>query len=217
MAPQKIRILVVEDHSDLRLGLTLLLEQPADFQVVGEAANGRQAVEMAKNLTPDLVLMDVGMPLMDGIEACRTIKALRAETKVIMLTSHDNDTDVFAALAAGANGYCLKGSEFERFVDAIRAVARGDLWLDSAIAGKVLEALPANTRSTEGLKNFEALSPRETEVLRLLVEGYSNHEIGKQLDISLDTVKTHVRHIMDKMAVSDRTQAAVKALRHGLV
>lgn len=212
-----IKILVVEDHSDLRLGLKLLLGQSPDFEVIGEAENGRQGVELARALAPDVVLMDVGMPLMDGIEACRTIKSLRAETKVIMLTSHDNDRDLFAALAAGANGYCLKGSEFERFADAIRAVARGDLWLDSAIAGKVLEALPRSNKPAGSEREFVQLSARETEVLRLLVEGHSNQEIGKQLDISLDTVKTHVRHIMDKMAVNDRTQAAVKALRHGLI
>src|SRR5690606_4172543 len=138
----KLRIIVVDDNDQVRLGLSTLLSAQADFEVIGQATNGRQAIDFVSSSRPELVLMDVGMPVMDGIEACQRIKEMFPDTKVIMLTSHDNDTDVFASLAAGANGYCLKDVDFDRLMTAIKSVAAGDCWLDSMIASKVVKLVP---------------------------------------------------------------------------
>lgn len=210
----KLRIIVVDDNDQVRLGLSTLLSAQADFEVIGQATNGRQAIDFVSSSRPELVLMDVGMPVMDGIEACQRIKEMFPDTKVIMLTSHDNDTDVFASLAAGANGYCLKDVDFDRLMTAIKSVAAGDCWLDSMIASKVVKLVPTQE---SGERVFQALSPREVEVLNLVVDGMTNKEIAEKLSISIDTVKSHIKHIMNKLAVGDRTQMAVKALRSGLV
>lgn len=248
--PREIRVLLVEDHLLTRIGLKTVLSRKKEINVIGEAENGEQAVQMTSQLKPDVVLMDVGMPIMDGIEAAKKIRESKLETNIIMLTSHDNDRDVFASLAAGAVGYCLKDVEPERLYAAISSVTSGDVWLDSTIAGKVLRhysseegrsSMPQST-GTEGLQPPpaaatpsppaagearpstkydqhlpEPLSPRELEVLNLLVEGLSNQEIADKLFISLATAKTHVRNILNKLAVDDRTQAAVSAMRRGLV
>lgn len=237
-----INVLVVEDHALTRIGLKALLDRTPDIKVVGEAANGQEAVEKTLSLKPDIILMDVGMPVMDGIEAVKNIKEQKSNAGIIMLTSHDNERDIFASLAAGAGGYCLKDVEPERLYTAIRSVHAGDAWLDAAIAGQVLkqystmfspaalaqnkEEVPqdksenkANTSSVdEKYSNIvEPLSPRELEVLALIVEGLSNQEVSDRLYISLATTKTHVRNILNKLAVNDRTQAAVQAMRRGLV
>lgn len=213
-----MRILLAEDHDELRLGMSILLRKADSFEIAGEARNGREAVELARKISPDVILMDVGMPVMDGIESCRIIKSQLPDVKVVMLTSHDSEQDVFAALAAGANGYCLKETDIQRLIIAIRSVFAGDLWLDSAIAEKVL-GLVRERSINQSQQRFPHinLSPRELEVLKLIVEGLSNNQIGEKLNISLDTVKSHIRHIMDKLSVSDRTQAAVRALRSGLI
>lgn len=214
-----LRIMIVDDNDQVRLGLSSLLATLDNFSVLAQAKNGRQAIDLVHTKSLDLILMDVGMPVMDGIEACQKIHATHPSVKIIMLTSHDNDEDVFAALASGANGYCLKDTNFDRLVNAIKSVASGDLWLDSQIAHKIASL----TKSAKGsgpnkdLLPFQPLSPRELEVLNLVVEGMSNQEIADNLSIGLQTVKTHMKHIMDKLAVSDRTQMAVKALRSGLV
>jgi len=236
MSEQTIKILLVEDHLLTRIGLKTVIERQADFKVVGEAENGEEAVRKVDELHPDIVLMDVGMPIMDGIEASKKIKEKNADVEIVMLTSHDNERDIFASLAAGAGGYCLKDVAPERLYSAIRSVKSGDVWLDSTIAGKVLRqysapspeqtsgaaALPqgsapsaANPAANRSLP--EPLSPRELEVLQLLVDGLSNQEIADKLIISLATAKTHVRNILNKLAVDDRTQAAVHAMRRGLV
>lgn len=228
MNAQKIRILLVEDHLLTRIGLKTVIERQPDFSVVGEAENGQEAVRKVGELHPNIVLMDVGMPVMDGIEAAKEIKDKHKDVEVIMLTSHDNERDIFASLAAGAGGYCLKDVEPERLYSAIRSVVAGDIWLDSAIASKVLKQYPtaaptcatANGTQSPGKAQQplpEPLSPRELEVLALLVEGLSNQEIADKLIISLATAKTHVRNILNKLAVDDRTQAAVSAMRRGLV
>lgn len=220
------KLLVVEDHDDLRLGLCMLLDRVDGFEVVGAAANGREALELVASKMPDVVIMDIGMPVMDGIEACARLRETFPAVKIIMLTSRDNDDEVFASLSAGANGYCLKGTDIHRLATAIDSVRRGDLWIDSAIAGKVLKALSMSPhkeaaavlkRDSQSSINFPALSPRELEVLKLLVDGLTNQEISRRLDISIETVKTHIRHIMDKLAVNDRTQAAVQAVRRGYI
>lgn len=211
-------ILIVDDDANLRAGLKELFEQTNFAGQIHEAADGLEAMSVESRYHPDLILLDVGMPVMDGIEACRLLKERRSDLKIIMLTSHDDERDIFAALAAGANGYCLKDADFNRLEAAVNAVICGDLWIDSSIASKVLNALPKTNSSMQKKKALYAdLSDRESQVLQLIVEGLSNLEIAEKLEISKETVKTHVRHMMDKLAVSDRTQAAVKALRYGLV
>ena len=231
-AQNHIRILLVEDHLLTRIGLKTVIERQSEFKVVGEAEDGEQAIALVDELEPDVILMDVGMPIMDGIEASRIIKEKHPNRAIIMLTSHDNERDIFASLSAGAGGYCLKDVEPERLYSAIKSVNAGDIWLDSTIAGKVLKQYnnggpqaaaptpvePSNTPLTKKEQNLpEPLSPRELEVLNLLVEGLSNQEIADKLIISLATAKTHVRNILNKLAVDDRTQAAVLAMRRGLV
>lgn len=214
----KISILIVDDDANLRIGLKALLEQSNLVSAVHQASDGLEAVHLDSKHLPTLIFLDVGMPVMDGIEACQQIKKRRPSVKVIMLTSHDDERDIFAALAAGANGYCLKDADFGRLETAINAVVSGDLWIDSAIAQKVLRVLPKSASSVSSSKPiYGQLSEREEQVLYLIVDGLSNQEIADRLLIAKETVKTHVKHIMDKLAVSDRTQAAVKALRYGLV
>lgn len=222
-----IKILLVEDHLLTRIGLKAVIERTSDLKVIGEAEDGEQAVKVVDEIMPDVILMDVGMPILDGIEASKKIREKHPEMAIVMLTSHDNERDIFASLAAGAGGYCLKDVEPERLYSAIRSVFAGDIWLDSTIAGKVLKqySAPAAVAVEEHKapvakkdQNLpEPLSPRELEVLNLLVEGLSNQEIADKLIISLATAKTHVRNILNKLAVDDRTQAAVQAMRRGLV
>jgi DNA-binding NarL/FixJ family response regulator len=220
---QTINILIAEDHEITRVGLKLTLNHIAGFNVLGEAEDGKEAVAKVKELKPNVVLMDIGLPMLDGIAATCQIKEQVPGTRVIMLTSHDNDRDIFAALAAGADGYCLKEVSGTQLVMAIRAVADGVAWLDPGIASRVLRACvtasPPASGDEAAAKTPVAspLSQRELDVLRLVVEGLSNQEIADRLILSVETVKTHMRHIMEKLAVSDRTQAAVKAMREGLV
>lgn len=220
-----ISVFIAEDHEITRVGLRLTLEQISGFRVIGEANDGRLAVENVINLKPDVVLMDIGLPTMDGIEATRQVKEQAPDTRVIMLTSHDSDRDVFAALAAGADGYCLKEVSGPQLAMAIRCVADGAAWLDPGVASRVLKACAVgggvNQAPTDIVQKIsgsqQTLSQRELDVLKLVVDGLSNQEIADRLVVSVETVKTHMRHIMEKMAVSDRTQAAVKAMREGLV
>lgn len=243
---KEIRILLVEDHALTRMGLKTALKRVPDFQIIGEAVNGEVAVKMAEELHPDVILMDVGMPILDGIHAADQIISKAPDIRVIMLTQHDNDSDIWASLAAGASGYCLKDVEPERLYTAIRSVASGDTWLDSTIAGRVLKHFSGTTaparvelpaadqpivtaevaeqppvkaavRQVYDRPLAEPLSARELEVLQLIVDGLSNQQIAEKLVISLATAKTHVRNILNKLAVDDRTQAAVHAMRRGLV
>jgi DNA-binding NarL/FixJ family response regulator len=233
-----INVLLVEDHSLTRLGLKAALKRTSDISVVGEATNGEEAIEQAGKLKPAVILMDVGMPVMDGIQAASRIISSYPEIKIIMLTQHDNDRDVLASLAAGASGYCLKDVEPERLYTAIRSVNAGDAWLDAGIASRVLRQFwkpldeprilakdvpdilpeaPAVSNDDLDRPMPEHLSERELEVLKLIVDGLSNQEIADKLIISLATAKTHVRNILNKLAVDDRTQAAVHAMRRGLI
>lgn len=231
-----ITVLVVEDHYLTRTGLKMVVENSADFIVVGEADTGVAAIECAHQLQPDVILMDVSMPEMDGIDAARHIKQLNSRISIIMLTSNEDEEAICASLAAGASGYCLKDVQPERLYAAIKSVHEGDVWLDATIAAKVLkfyagagksEARSAHTQVTAAAAAAAAaatsgeksglLSPRESEVIQLLVEGFSNQQIAERLVISLPTAKSHVRSILNKLAVNDRTQAAVQAMRRGLV
>jgi DNA-binding NarL/FixJ family response regulator len=229
------RLLLVEDHQMTLLGLRMLLEREEDMEVLGEADNGVKAVEMASSLMPDMILMDIGLPEMDGIEATQKIKALHPAIKIIMLTSKDSESDVFAALAAGADAYCMKGINPAALNNALQSVKDGAAWLDPAIARIVLgrfqpgsggfsqpasqtaEGKTAQVGLAEGVVVDCPLTAREMEVLRLIVDGHSNPEIAEKLVITKATAKAHVHSILQKLCVDDRTQAAVLAMRQGLV
>ncbi|MDJ0626430.1 MAG: response regulator transcription factor [Candidatus Caenarcaniphilales bacterium] len=217
-----LKIVIAEDHELSRVGLSMSLQKKSPFEVVGEAESGDKAVSLANDLNPNVVLMDIGMPVMDGIEATHKIKQHNSNIKVIMLTSHSEGEEVYASLAAGADAYCLKDIKVERLIQVIEMVFEGAVWLDPAIAQTVLKTLPLNlpnhikTSNSKLQYNLE-LTQRELEVLEKIVEGKSNKEIASELFITIHTVKAHVCNIINKLAVDDRTQAAVKALRDGLV
>lgn len=208
-----LRVLIVEDDPMMQLGLEQSLEDYPQFTVVGQAHDGYAGVEAAQRLKADIIVMDIGLPRLDGIAATQQIKQLLPEVRVVMLTSHTSETEVIAALSSGADAYCIKGSNIDRLVGAIAAAQEGAVYLDPQIARRVIEHLrPPTPTSPVG-----QLSQRELEVLKLMVEGRSNPEIAAVLYLSPNTVKTHIRGIMNKLAVDDRVQAAVVALRSGLV
>ncbi len=210
-----LRILIIEDDPIMQLGLAQSLEEQPYFDVVGQADDGYLGVQAALKLKPDLIVMDIGLPRLDGIAATQQIKQALPDVRVVMLTSHTTETEIFAALSSGADAYCIKGSSVDQLLTAISAAQEGAAYLDPQIAHRVLEHLkpPANNANSV----LGQLSQRELEVLKLMVEGRSNPEIANALYLSPNTVKTHVRGIMNKLAVDDRVQAAVVALRAGLV
>jgi DNA-binding NarL/FixJ family response regulator len=212
-------ILLVEDQAILRIGLRMTLENTGGF-TIREAENGQQAVDECEKAAPDLVLMDLQMPVMDGIKATQIIRDKFPKVKVLVFTTFSRDEDIFAAFAAGAEGYCLKDISQEQLVRAITGVAEGAIWLDPAIADRVLRNANAPPKQPTKASLTEpkfGLTPRELEVLSLVVTGMTNQEIGQTLCVSAETAKSHLKNIMDKLTVSDRTQAAVKALREGLL
>lgn len=215
----KVTVLIVEDNELMRQGLCSVLERSADFEVIGEAEDGFSAVDMAAELMPQVIIMDIGLPGQNGIEATRAIKTKNPQINVVMLTSHDNDNEIFAALSAGAQGYCLKDCASERIKIALASVSQGAAWIDPRIAQKVLSSFekPRAVEEEKSQVPAEALSSREKEVLRLMVDGASNKEISEKLFISVSTVRTHVEHILEKLAVSGRTAAAVKAMKEKLI
>lgn len=220
-----IKILLVEDHTMTRMGLQLVLEKVEDIEVVGEAEDGENAVELAKKLNPDVILMDIGLPGIDGIEATQRIKDLKLDANILVFTSRDNETDIFAALGAGATAYIMKGANPDQLVSAIRAVNEGTAWLDPAIAKVVLRNItqksqqlaPSTPKSPSKVAQAAGLTEREMEVLGLIVEGLSNSQIAERLFITRATAKAHVHSILQKLCVDDRTQAAVTAMKEGLV
>ncbi len=210
-----IRVLIVEDDPMMQLGLEQSLSSAADIVVVGQVEDGYAAVESAKRLKPHVIVMDIGLPRQDGITATQQIKAAQPEVHVVMLTSHTTENEVIGALSSGADAYCVKGTSVDHLLTAIHAAYEGASYLDPQVARQVMNHL-------KPINNMEAnivgqLSQRELEVLKLMVEGLSNPEIAARLYLSPNTVKTHVRGIMNKLAVDDRVQAAVVALRAGLV
>jgi len=210
------RVLLVDDHELVRQGIAAMLNSASDLQVVGEARSGREALEVARRELPDVVLMDVKMPDMDGLEATKKIKEERSRTAVIMLTMHDNPSYLRDAVRAGAAGYLLKDVSKDELVDAIRQVATGGAFIESQmLKGMLSEMKPSGGGSATGAgKN---LTKREREILALVAEGMSNREIADKLVLSPETVKSHVAAILEKLNVSDRTQAAIFAVRNGLV
>ncbi len=211
-----VRVLIVEDDPMMQLGLEQSLASQPDIDVVGRADDGYLAIDAAVKLKPDIVVMDIGLPRMDGIAATAKIKALLPNVRIVMLTSHTTENEVIAALSAGADAYCVKGTSVERLLAAIAAARDGASYLDPLVARLVLDHLKSPTNSADAIAVGQ-LSQREVEVLKLMVEGRSNPEIAAVLYLSPNTIKTHVRGIMNKLAVDDRVQAAVVALRAGLV
>ena len=210
-----MRILIVEDDPLMQLGLEQALGEHPNFEIVGQAEDGYIGVQKALELKPDLVVMDIGLPRLDGIAATKQIKEQLPDIHVVMLTSHTLQTEVVAALSSGADAYCIKGASLERLLAAIEAAQDGATYLDPQIARLVLDNLKPPT--PEPNQNISLLSERELEGLKLIVEGKSNNQIAEDLYLSTNTIKTHVRGIMNKLAVDDRVQAAVVALRSGLV
>jgi two-component system, NarL family, response regulator LiaR len=211
-----LKVLIVEDDPMMQLGLEQSLTSQPYIKVVGCADDGYLAIEAVKTLKPDLVVMDIGLPRLDGIAATQQIKAAHPEVRVVMLTSHTSENEVIGSLSSGADAYCVKGTSVDQLLTAIAAAQEGASYLDPQVARRVLEHLkpPSLGGDTAAMGQ---LSQRELEVLKLMVDGKSNPQIAAVLYLSPNTVKTHVRGIMNKLAVDDRVQAAVVALRTGLV
>ncbi|WP_424949672.1 response regulator [Deinococcus sp.] len=215
--PPPIRVLLIEDHAFTRDGLRVAINFEHDLLVVGEARSGEEGLELLTQMRVDVVVLDIGLPGIDGIETAARIKALpgsplsHAPPRIVMLTAHNLQAEVLAAMSSGANAYCLKSADPELLLAAIRAAAVGSAYLDPQIAHHVLGVI----RTPEAASS--PLTPRELEVLRLIADGQGNKEIARTLTISVSTVKFHVQDILEKLSASDRTQAAVKALRQGLL
>ncbi|MBN1991982.1 MAG: response regulator transcription factor [Anaerolineae bacterium] len=218
----EIKVLIVDDHAMVRQGLRTFLTLSEGIEVVGEAANGLEAVEQVRQQQPDIVLMDLVMPQLDGIEATRRIRELSPETQVLALTSFIENEKVFAAIEAGALGYLLKDVSPDDLVEAIKAAQRGEAQLHPEVTKKLMQQVTAKAKQQKtapakpGETDSEDLTERELEVLRLIATGLSNREIAQMLTIAEKTVKTHVSNILSKLHLADRTQAAIYALQKGL-
>ena len=220
-----IKTLLVEDHELERLGLSIMLGQAEDIELVGQAEDGLKGVELAKSLLPDVIVMDIGLPVIDGIEATKRIKSFNPDCKILIFTSRDNEEDVFEAFKSGADGYVMKDASKEQFCTAIRSVSQGVAWLDPAIAKIVLSNLQNVSQPTvqSGKINYQAgkdlfgLTEREMEVLALIVDGMTNLQIAEELTVSAYTAKAHVHSILQKLSVKTRAKAASTALTEGLV
>lgn len=233
----KIRVVLVEDHDLTRIGLRTSLMQCTDIDLLAEASNGAEGLRLLRDLKPDLAIVDIGLPELDGIEVTRQLKDVQgkqkpgdAATKILILTLQDDQEAVLAAFGAGADSYCMKDITFEHLVEAVKTTYSGNSWIDPAIARIVLDQVQLPNKGSEATIEIQATSPedqqllescplteRELEVLNLIVDGCSNSEIAERLFITVGTVKTHVRNILNKLCADDRTQAAVRALRSGLV
>ena len=213
----KIKILIADDHAVVREGTRQILEQESDLEVVAEAGDGEEAVRLAGNSRPDVAIIDIAMPKVDGVEATKQIKAIYPAIAVLILTAYDDDQFVFNLLEAGAAGYLLKSVRGRDLVDAVRAVHAGESVLHPTIARKVLNRFAPISGKPKELKTVEILSEREMEVLRLASQGLSNQDIANDLCLSLRTVQAHLCHIFNKLEVSSRTEAVVHALKEGWV
>ena len=211
----RIRVLVADDHALFRKGLASLLAEEADFEVVGEAVDGSQAVEMARELMPDMILMDVSMPVMDGLEATRRIKSAMPYVRIVILSASEGERSLFEAVKSGAQGYLLKKMEPMALFGALRGVARGEAPVSRVMAAKLLEEFARQTRAPTPTLATD-LTSRESEVLDLVAQGKSNKEIAATLAIAENTVKNHLKNILAKLHLENRVQAATYALREGL-
>ena len=210
-----MKILLCDDQAVIRDGLEMLLNLEKDFQVVGVAQDGAEAVDLAAQKQPDLILMDLKMPIMNGIEATREIRTKFPAIKILVLTTYDDDEWVFDAIRAGASGYLLKDTPRQKIVEAIRGTMDGKSFVDPAVAGKLLNQVASKQTQPTSILT-DKLTERELDVLRLIAKGINNSEIANQLHLSEGTVRNHVSAILEKLGVSDRTQAAVIAIQHGL-
>jgi DNA-binding NarL/FixJ family response regulator len=210
-----LKVIICDDQAIVRDGLEMLLKLEGDIEVVGLAQDGAEAVEMADTHTPDLVLMDLKMPGMNGVEATRHIRSHHPETKVLVLTTYDDDQWLFDAIRAGASGYLLKDTPRAKVIEAIRGTVAGQAYVDPAVAGKLLDQA-ASQQVSQPTQITDKLTGREEDVLRLMAHGLTNTEIAERLHLSEGTVRNHVSAIFAKLGVSDRTQAAIIAIRHGL-
>jgi len=211
----KIKILLAEDHVIVREGTRQLIQREPDMEVVGEAGDGEEAIELANKLHPDVVIMDIAMPRLNGIEATKRIKVLHPAISILILTAYDNDQYIFAILEAGAAGYLLKNVRGRELIDAIRAVYAGESVLYPTIARRVIRQLVSPVSSTTEAQTIEPLSEREMEVLRLAAKGISNKDIAEHLFISPRTVQAHLGNIFNKLGVGSRTEAILCGLRRG--
>ncbi len=213
----KIRILLADDHTILRAGLKMMLNAQPDMEIVGEAQDGRQAVQEAQRLQPDIILMDITMPDMNGIEATKQIKKLSPEGKILILTMHEHDEYIFQALRAGASGYMLKEAADTDLISAIHIIQSGQFYLSptaqSVMVGDYLQRL----RTGEEKDSYSSLTEREREILKLVAEGHTNNQIAERLVISPKTVDTHRTHIMDKLNLHSRAELVKYAMRRGLL
>ncbi|MDD3150192.1 MAG: response regulator transcription factor [Candidatus Gastranaerophilales bacterium] len=218
---KKINILIVEDHALTRFGLKTAFESLDYVSNIYEAEDSESAIEVVEKNKIDIVLMDLGLPDVNGIETTKNIKQINKSIKVVILTSHQSDEEVWASLSAGANAYCLKDIEPDRLIQVVENVADGAAWLDPAVADVVLKGVastPKYSKSFSSSSNSNiSLTDRETEVLKLIVEGRNNADIAKKLYVSIHTAKAHVCSILQKLSVDDRTQAAIKAIKDGIV
>ena len=209
----RIKLVVVDDHSLFRKGLVGLLEEMIEFQVVGEASNGQDALGLIENVRPDIILLDINMPVMDGLQTLAVVRRLHPEQKVLMLTISQNDEDLINAIVTGANGYVLKNTEPDSLRSTLMQVAAGNSVLSPEITAKVLQAV----RRSQTDRNRGLLSDREVEVLKCLAKGQTTAQIAGVLFISENTVKTHIRHILEKMEVNNRAEAVARAAQMDLI
>ncbi|HEY9786599.1 MAG TPA: response regulator transcription factor [Candidatus Obscuribacterales bacterium] len=210
-----IRVMIVDDQALVRRGLASLLALESDIQVVGEASNGSEAVSLLESLKPDVILMDMRMPILDGVEATREIVKRSPQTRILVLTTFDDDEYIFLSLKAGASGYLLKDTPSEDLSAAIRAVHHGHTQLGPSIAPKVLSRLkPFSPPSSQAAESIKFMTEREQEILNLIAQGMNNKEIASQLNITEGTVKNHISSILTQLGVRDRTQAALWAKEH---
>lgn len=215
--PTKIRVLVADDHTIVREGVRLLLEAQPDIEVVGEAADGREAIALTRQLRPDLVVMDIQMPNLNGLEATRALKAELPQTQILVLTMYESDEYFFQVLAAGASGYVLKKAASADLIAAIRAAHQGDVFLYPSVARRLVSDYLARVKAGEEQNSYDGLTAREREVLKLIAEGHTNQAIADKLVISPSTVQTHRTRIMQRLNLHSRAELIKYALRKGLL
>jgi two-component system response regulator NreC len=213
----KVKILVVDDHAIVREGVRMILAKESDLEVVGEAGDGAQALELTERVHPDVVIMDISMPGMGGVEATQTLRNKYPDVQVLALTMHEDESYVFQLLRAGAAGYVLKRAAAQDLVQAVRAAAKGEAFLYPSVARKVVEDYLRRVETGEERERYDGLTSREKEILTLIAQGLSNQQIAEKLFISIKTVQTHRAHILEKLGLHDRTELVRYAIRKGLI
>lgn len=220
---RKIRLIIIEDHALTRIGLKTALEESQKIEVIAESEYGETGISLVQQLDPDAVIMDLGLPNMNGIEATKAIKEYNNNVKVLILTSHESQTEVMESLSAGADAYCMKDINPTRLISVLEGIVEGGVWLDPAVARTVLSTLtftnkmPENEKSKNNQIQPSPLTDREIEILQLLADGLNNIDIAEKLSVSQHTVKAHICNILQKLSVDDRTQAVARAMRQGWI